>query len=266
LQLGEEPGQVAGGGLVEHLDGPVEVALGPPQAGHHGVPAEAVLRQGGRVAELARGREVNARRVELVLLDQRARQPDVQVAGDRQRDAGTGLGVGQRPLVKPARVGRFAPGQPHLGQHDGGAEFVGDVAGGVQARHRLAEGVDCDQQVAGGPRGEAEEPQGGAAQEVLARAGRRQRLLRGRDGAAHVAAGLGDRGPVHRDQGRKGAHVVGPFPDGLADDLGHLDVGRGAGLLGGAEPGLGAVEVAPCELRPRNADGERSPLPGDRLR
>ena len=103
------------------------------QPGHRGVPAVPVLQQRRPVAELTGGLEVLRGRVEVALLAEHVGQADVQVAGGGQHRAGWRLGRGQRAFVEPARLVGPAAGQPHAGQHDGGAELVGDVAGRVQA-------------------------------------------------------------------------------------------------------------------------------------
>ena len=111
----------------------VEVAAGPQQPGHGGVPAVPVLQQRRAVAELPGGLEVLAAASRSPCSRSTSARPTCRspvVDSDRSLRP---FGGCQRPLVQPSRLVGPAAGQPHAGQDDGRAELVGDVAGRVQA-------------------------------------------------------------------------------------------------------------------------------------
>src|SRR4029079_1092226 len=121
--VGEEPGQVEGLRLVEFRDRTIEVAVGAQEAGPGEMPPVSVLRQRSRFAERLAGLEVVFGGVELTVFAQDVGEPDVQVAGGRERPPRVLLPSLQRLLVQTPGLRGAAARLPHVGQDDGGAEF-----------------------------------------------------------------------------------------------------------------------------------------------
>ena len=172
------------------------------------------------------------------------------------------VGRRERPLVEPARLVGSAARQPHAGQHDGRAQRVGDVAGGVQTAHRLGERVDRRRRGRRRPGRQAEEAGGGAAGEVVLRSGQ----VEGAAGVRRPCPSTSPRawatdGAVDRDHGRQDAQLV-PVAR-LAEPRRRGGDGAARARLGGVEPGLDPVEVALGEPRPGEGGGEQRTAPHD---
>ena len=175
----------------------------------------------------------------------------MQVAGGGEHRAGVALGRGQGAFVEPARLDRTSARQPHVRQHDGRAQLVGDHAGRVQAGDRLGERVHRGAEVAGGPGRQADEAGGGTAREVVLRPGQRECPAGVRDRAVDVAPGLGDRGAVDRDHGREGSDLALPVPGRLGQRARRGDGRRAASCRD--RPRRRRATPPPRRCRPRRA-------------
>ena len=104
--------------------------------------------------------------------------PHVQVGGCSRHALAVCLGHLQCTLVQPACLAGSARREPHVGEHDGAAQLVDEVAGRVQARHSLRERLQRARHVALSPTRRAR----GTRPHRPARDGRRGRPGRGRAG------------------------------------------------------------------------------------
>ncbi len=130
----------------------------------------------------------------------------MEVAGRRQDVAGVGSGGGEGPLVETSCLGGPAAGQPHVGEHDGGAQLVGEVARGAQAPDRLAERLHRRRELPRGPGRQSQEAGAPGAGDVVVRPRQVQ-------GAAGVDARCR---PRHHGPGRPRPGRPRPAPAGRA--------------------------------------------------
>jgi len=199
-------------GLVQELDRPLRVTVGPGEESLREEPAVAALGHRPPVGESGRGLEVLLGALEVSNLDVHLAQPHVQLSGCPRHAWAVCLGETQRLRAQLACLARPAGREPQVTEYDSAAQLVDEAAGGVQAGHRLGERLQRVRHVARGPRGEAEKSSRSAAREMVVRAGQVQRAPGVFRRGERIAAGLGERCPVDGDGGREGLEVIGVSP------------------------------------------------------
>ena len=111
----------------------------------------------------------------------------MQLGGGPRHPCAVRLARGQCLRAEPAGLARPAGREPQVSEHDGAAQRVDEVAGGVQAGHRLGERLQSAGHVALRPGGEAEEPGRAAPREMVVRT-RQVQARAGRARAVPVAS------------------------------------------------------------------------------